>query len=55
MLLISCNLPVPRHALTSQRFWDHMSYLDAEKIRAIEQDLTRTLIERFHIDLSCLL
>jgi transposase len=48
-------LPVPRLALTSQRFWDHLSYLDAEKIAAIEQDLTRTLIERFQIDLSCLL
>lgn len=48
-------LPVPIHLLTSQRFWDHMSYLDADKISAIEQELTRTLIERFHVDLSCLL
>lgn len=48
-------LPVPTNLLTSQRFWDHMSYLDAEKICAIEQDLTRTLIARFEIDLSCLL
>jgi transposase len=48
-------LPVPRPALTSQRFWDHLSYLDAEKIAAIEQDLTRTLLERFQMDLSCLL
>jgi len=48
-------LPVPRPALTSQRFWDHLSYLDAEKIAAIEQDLTRTLLERFQIDLACLL
>src|SRR3990170_8807376 len=48
-------LPVPHHLLTSQRFWDHMSYLDAEKIAAIEQDLTRPLIDRFQIDLSCLL
>ncbi len=48
-------LPVaPRH-LTSQRFWDHMSYLEAAQIGAIEQDLTRTLIARFQIDLSCLL
>jgi len=47
-------LPVaPRH-LTSQRFWDHMSYLDAAKISAIEQDLTRLLIDRFQLDLSCL-
>jgi transposase len=48
-------LPVPPGALTSQRFWQHMSYLDADQIAAIEQDLTATLIKRFHIDLSCLL
>lgn len=48
-------LPVPNNLLTSQRFWDHMSYLDAGKISAIEQDLTRTLIDRFQVDLSCLL
>ena len=47
-------LPVPSNLLTSQRFWDHMSYLDADKIAAIEPDLTRRLIDRFHIDLSCL-
>jgi hypothetical protein len=27
-------LPVPLNLLTSQRFWDHMSYLDANKIAA---------------------
>lgn len=48
-------LSVPSNLLSSQRFWDHMSYLDANKISAIEQDLTRTLIERFGVDLSCLL
>ncbi len=32
-----------------------MSYLDADKIRAIEQAVTRTLIDGFEIDLSCLL
>ena len=48
-------LPVAARQLTSQRFWDHMSYLDADKISAIETDLTRTLIERFALDLSCLL
>jgi transposase len=47
-------LPLPRPALTSQHFWDHLSYLDAGKIGAIEQDLTGTLIARFQIDLSCL-
>lgn len=48
-------LPVPPGALTSQRFWQHMSYLDVDQIAAIEQDLTATLIKTFHIDLSCLL
>ena len=48
-------LPVAANQLTSQRFWDHMTYLDAGRIDAIEQDLTRTLIERFDVDLSCLL
>jgi transposase len=48
-------LPVAAGHLTSQRFWDHMSYLDADRISAIEQDLTRTLLERFQVDLSCLL
>jgi len=47
-------LPVPLNLLTSQRFWDHMSYLDAEKIAAIEQDLTRRLINQFQIEMSCL-
>jgi transposase len=48
-------LPVPPAALTSQRFWQHMGYLDTEQIAAIEQDLTRTLIKEFGVDLSCLL
>lgn len=48
-------LPVAAGRLSSQRFWDHMSYLDADKISAIEKHLTRTLIDRFQVDLSCLL
>ena len=48
-------LPVPARALTSQRFWDHMSYLDAPHIAAIEQDLTRTLLDHFQVDVRCLL
>jgi transposase len=47
-------MPVASRALTSQRFWAHMSYLDAPQIAAIEQDLTRTVLERFHLDLRCL-
>ena len=48
-------LPVPAAALTSQRFWQHMGYLDAPQIAAIEQDLTATLIKDFKVDLSCVL
>jgi transposase len=48
-------LPVAPRQLSSQRFWDHLGYLDAAKISAIEAALTRTLIERFQVDLSCLL
>jgi transposase len=48
-------LPVPARHLTSQRFWDHISYLDEEKIRKIEEDITRILIDRFQIKLDCLL
>lgn len=43
----------PAH-LTSQRFWDHMEYIDAGAIRRIEEDVVRRLIEHFHIDPSLL-
>jgi len=38
--------------LTSQRFWDHMHYLDPEKIRSIEADLTEHMIKEFNLDLQ---
>jgi len=47
--------PMEAGQLTSQRFWDHMNYLDAEEIKAIETELTQRLIENFDLDLSCLL
>src|SRR5271157_5988412 len=40
-------LPASKQALGSQRFWDHMSYLDAETIAAIEEAITVELIRRF--------
>jgi transposase len=48
-------LPAPQHALSSQRFWDHMGYLDAEKIATIEASLAAELIEHFGIDLRTLI
>ena len=48
-------LPAPKHLLTSQRFWDHMSYLDEKTLAAIEEKFTERLIQQFHIDLRTLL
>lgn len=48
-------LPVPKKWLASQRFWDHMNYLNEENIARIEEDLTAQLIQHFHIDLRTLI
>jgi transposase len=48
-------LPAPKHLMSSQRFWDHMDYMDEEAIAAIEEEFTGRLIGRFGIDLSTLL
>jgi transposase len=38
--------------LASQRFWDHMGYLDQKKIQAIEKDLTEHMVKVFDLDLQ---
>lgn len=43
----------PEH-LRSQRFWDHMGYLDQEEIRKIEVELTSVMVERYSLDLRSL-
>jgi transposase len=48
-------LPVTSAQLTSQRFWDNMERVSAEQIAAIEDDLARTAVSRFGLDLHCLL
>jgi transposase len=40
--------------LTSQRFWDHMGRVTPEALRAIETALARRVVERFGLDLRCL-
>jgi len=47
-------MAVKPQQLTSQRFWDHMEYVTAEDIRAIERDLTQRLVREFDVDLRCL-
>jgi len=44
-------IPAEKQMLTSQRFWDHMGFLDEERIRAIETDLTAHLVKEFKLDL----
>jgi len=48
-------LPVSKGSLASQRFWDHMGYLDGPTIAKIEEALTQRLIAHFKIDLRTLL
>jgi len=48
-------LPFSSGQLTSQRFWDNMERVTPEQIAAIEHDLARTAVERFSLDLRCLL
>ena len=48
-------LPASEALLASQRFWDHMAYLDAPAIARIEEALAQRLIEHFKVDLKTLL
>ena len=48
-------IPTSKSSLSSQRFWDHMSYLDEDTISKIEEELTSSLVENFKIDLRTLL
>jgi transposase len=48
-------IPTSKSSLSSQRFWDHMSYLDETTISKIEDELTGRLVEHFKIDLRTLL
>lgn len=47
-------LPVRAAALRSQRFWDHMNYLDESVLAEIENDITRRVVEGLNVDLRAL-
>ena len=47
-------LPLAPEALCSQRFWDHMHYLDEAALAAVETDLTRRLVDDFGVDVRAL-
>jgi transposase len=44
-----------RSSLSSQGFWNNMSQLTEDKIRAIEDELTKTIVERYDLSTECLL
>jgi transposase len=41
--------------LSSQGFWNNMSVLDDDKIRRIEDEITKQVVEHYAIDLECFL
>jgi transposase len=47
-------LPLSPAALRSQRFWDHMNYLDESSLARIEDDITRRVVEGLNVDLRAL-
>lgn len=48
-------LPMSVSQLSSQRFWDNMDKVTPEQIVAIEQELAARAVDRFGLDLRCLL
>ncbi len=48
-------IPAQLRQLTSQRFWDHMGYIDAEQIQSIEAELVAHIVRTFGLDLRRLL
>jgi transposase len=47
-------LPMPPSHLSSQRFWNHLDYLDAQIVDRLEEDLSRRLVDRYGLNLQTL-
>jgi transposase len=48
-------MPADKRLLTSQRFWDHMGYLDETALYAIEAEVADHLVKRFNLPLRNLI
>ena len=48
-------LKIPTSLIDGKNFWDNMGHLSQEEIEAIELDISRVLIDKFHLRLECLL
>ena len=54
-VLGNCFKKANKTSLSSQGFWNNMSQLDQKTIRAIEDDITKTVVSRYKISTECLL
>jgi transposase len=48
-------MPASKRLLSSQRFWDHMGYLDEDRIAAIEEELATRIVRKFGVSVRTLL
>jgi len=44
-----------KQSLSSQGFWNNMSHLTGDRIRAIEDDLTKNIVEQYDLPTECLI
>jgi len=54
-VLYNCFIGADKASLSSQGFWNNMTQLDEMKIRAIEDDITYTVVHNYEISTECLL
>lgn len=52
---ISTIFPISPEILNASTYWNHFQLLDEEKLTQIEIELTRTVLEEYKLDLSCVL
>ncbi|MHA1450395.1 MAG: IS1634 family transposase, partial [Candidatus Hodarchaeales archaeon] len=52
---LSTVFPVKPGILNAQTYWNHFQLLDADKIARIEVELAKQVLQKYRLDLSCLL
>jgi len=45
-------MPLDPKLLTSQRFWDHMGYLDKQRIRQCEDEIVKQMVKTYDLNLD---
>jgi len=54
-VLHNCFKEADKSSLSSQGFWNNMSQLDQRTIRAIEDDITKAVVNKYKVSTECLL